>query len=62
MYDWQIKSGDHVLVYFLPGGPNVLQGVVQDTAHDTGDCWKIKAEDGAIHYVQHFSEIVRFVR
>ena len=51
-----IEKGDKVIVYL--NQYDSFQGVVEHISVATGDSWIIVDENGRLHYVQTFQEIV----
>lgn len=53
----RIEEGNAVLVVMNSG--QEFRGVVVSIPRDIGDCWLIKDEQGYLHAVQNYAEIVK---
>jgi hypothetical protein len=52
--------GKRCEVWFANQEPGALptKGVIRHTPSAEGDSWIIECDDGTLHYVQHFEEII----
>ena len=53
----RIECGDKVEVYFTSSP--WFYGTVEYKPADTGDCWVVREDNGTLHYIQTFCEIVK---